>query len=518
MKRFKKAVALVLALGTLASCAACGGGGSEDTLLIEAFEGGYGVQWLYDLVDAYKAKYPDKKVEIVNTTNYDEGFLTALNSGATTTDLYFGRDNMRKYMMSSTVVAGKTYSSMVADLTDVFTSTVEGENVTIENKFHENMIKVSRVEDDEGNFTYYSMPWITGVVGLAYNKKVWKDSWALPNTTDELVALCDTIKADKCTPMIYCLEDSYWSMIFDTWFAQYEGTSGYEAFGNGYDDNGERYTAEIMLTQGLLEAYEVVESLLNDGKGYMDSRSKADNFTMVQTHFLESSNKIAMIPNGDWIQREMSANYSEDEVDIAFMKTPIISSIVETLEYKNGGAYMTDSMLSDVIAAIDQGETSYEGVSANDFARLKEARNLYSGVTGHVAWVPAYSGQIDLAKDFLKYMATDEAIRVFTKATKGYTQPFKFDYLADEQTSPYIKNFMKSNYEITQTCTFISAKTDRIWGVGGLKVYYNNSRFENGFSASNENDYVSAYDYYMSEYNYVKNRWANYLQLAGIGV
>lgn len=519
MKKIKKTVALVLAFGTLFSCAACGGGSSgEDTLVIESFNGGYGVQWLYDLVDAYQTKYPDKKVKIANTTNYDEGFLTALNSGATETDLYFGREDMRKYMMSSTVVAGKTYSSMLADLTDVFTGTVEGESVTVEDKFFENVIKVSRIEDDAGNFTYYSMPWITGVGGLLYNKKVWKDSWDLPNTTDELVALCDTIKADNCTPMIYCLEDSYWSIIFEIWFAQYEGTSGYESFGNGYDDNGDRYTPEILLTKGLLKTYEVIESLLDDDKGYMDARSKVDNFTMVQTHFLESDNKIAMNPNGDWIQREMSANFSEDEVDIAFMKTPIISSIVETLEYRNGESYMADSMLSKVIEAIDRGETSYEGVSANDFARLKEARNMYKGLTGHVAWVPAYSGQIDLAKDFLRYMATDEAIRIFTKATKGYTQPFKFDYLADEQTSPYIKNFMKSNYEITQNGTFISARTDRIFGVGGLKAYYNKSRFENGFSASNKADYVSAYDYYMSEYNYVKARWANYLQLAGIGV
>ena len=152
------------------------------------------------------------------------------------------------------------------------------------------------------------MPWISGMGGIIYNKKVWKSTWEMPNTTDELVALCATIKSETYTPMIYCLDDSFWFFPCETWFAQYEGLSGVDAFWNGYDENGERYTAEILLTKGLLEAYEVVESLLNDGRGFMDSRSKTDDFTTVQTYFLESENKIAMMPNGDWIQREMSAN------------------------------------------------------------------------------------------------------------------------------------------------------------------------------------------------------------------
>ena len=264
MKKIQKTVALVLALGTLASCVACGGNSSKDTLLIESFNGGYGVQWLYDIVDAYKAKYPDKKVEIVNTTNYDEGFITALTSGSTETDLFFGRNDMRKYMLSPTAVGGTAYSSTIADLSEVFESKVEGENVTVEQKFKEEIIEASRIENDEGDYTYYSMPWIAGPLGIVYNRKVWKDTWEMPNTTNELISVCQTIKNDNCTPMIYCLEDSYWSIMVDIWVAQYEGLDGYEAFSNGYDANGDRYTPEILLSRGLLETYEVLEELLKE--------------------------------------------------------------------------------------------------------------------------------------------------------------------------------------------------------------------------------------------------------------
>lgn len=520
MKNVKKVMALTLACGMLVSGVACGQNNDKGTLKIEALDAGYGVQWLYDIVDAYKEANPDKSVEIVNTTPDDYTFITTLESGVTKTDIFFGREDMRKYMMSPTVIAGTTYKSMLADLTDLYESTVPGENVTVEKKFIQETLDVSCVEDDNGEKTYYTMPWVAGTDGFIYNKKVWKSEWKMPNTTNELLALCETIKSDDggYTPMIYCLEDSYWYMLAYSWMSQYEGYEGYKAMFSGYDDNGERYTPEVLLTQGILEAYEVIESLIKESNGYTDSRSKEANFTLVQTYFLEPENKIAIMPNGDWIQREMSVNYSEDEIDVSCMKTPIISSIVETLEYRNGTDYMSDAMLSEVISAIDSGAESYDGVSANDFARLKEARSMYQGRSGHVAWVPVYSEEVDLAKDFLKYMTTDEAIRIFTTSTKGCTQPFNFDYKTDVTTAPFMKGFMLSAYDIRTNGLFMSSSTDRIFNVGGLKIFANEKRFENGFSASNSNDYFSAYDYYMSEYNYVKARWGNYLQLAGIGV
>lgn len=74
MRKFKKAVACATAAGLMICGAACGKTSKTDTLVIEAFDGGYGVQWVYDLVDAYKTKYPEKKVEIRQTTSYDFRF------------------------------------------------------------------------------------------------------------------------------------------------------------------------------------------------------------------------------------------------------------------------------------------------------------------------------------------------------------------------------------------------------------------------------------------------------------
>ncbi len=517
MRKFKKAVACATAAGLMICGAACGKTSKTDTLVIEAFDGGYGVQWVYDLVDAYKAKYPEKKVEIRQTTSYDAGFLTALSSGTSATDLYFGRESMRKYMLSKTVVNGEVYDSLIADLTSVYDSVIPGENVTVKEKINASAIKNCGVEDENGDVKYYEMPWVSVTGGIIRNKKVWKNGWKIPNTTNELITLCDTIKADGCIPMTYCLQDSYWYFPCETWVAQYQGVAGMYAFWDGYDENGERYTPEIMLTGGLLKAYEVTDALLKNENGYMDPMAKTADFTSVQTRFLETENQIAMIPNGDWIQREMSANYSPDEVDIEFIKTPVVSSIIEKCP-----SIENDKELSALIAAIDRGEIALSGegyeVAQKDFDKVKEARGVYSTFLGHTGWVPAYSKKVDLAKDFLLYMASDEAIRVFNKATGGCAQPYEFDYFADAETSANMGNFMKNSYKIQKEGIPMGrfANTDRIFCVGGLKMYGNKGKFETYFSASNPADYMNAEAYFNFEYEYVKSRWNNFMAVAGL--
>ena len=54
---------------------------------------------------------------------------------------------------------------------------------------------------------------------------------------------------------------------------------------------------------------------------------------------------------------------------IKMMKTPVISSIIKQTSTIND-----DKTLSAVITAIDNGETSYPNVSAEDFQRILKAR------------------------------------------------------------------------------------------------------------------------------------------------
>ena len=89
------------------------------------------------------------------------------------------------------------------------------------------------------------------------------------------------------------------------------------------------------------------------------------------------SGKAAIYPCGAWLENEMSEFYESGTAPVDYMTTPVISAIVETLEYRNGGGYMSDEMLSAIITAIDNGADSYEGVSANDFAKIESARKMH---------------------------------------------------------------------------------------------------------------------------------------------
>ena len=121
----KKIVSLLLA-GTLTGslCAGLAGCGDDaDTLQITSLNAGYGVQWLYDLAEGYKAHHPEVEISIEAAAgNEDKKFTDQLESGETDVDIYFARDAMYDYMQRGQSVGGTYYDCLIEDLTDFFKS------------------------------------------------------------------------------------------------------------------------------------------------------------------------------------------------------------------------------------------------------------------------------------------------------------------------------------------------------------------------------------------------------------
>ena len=142
--------------------------------------------------------------------------------------------------------------------------------------------------------------------------------------------------------------------------------------------------------------------------------------------------------NGQWLENEVQSYLLTKPQDLAMIKTPVISSIVKTLENKS----MTDETLSAVIDAIDKGETSYPGVSEKDFSRISEARHMvYSATFDHCCAIPAKSKNKPLAMEFLKFMASDMGQSIYAKYLNGLTMPYGYD-VGDKVT-----DFVRSRYE-----------------------------------------------------------------------
>ena len=445
-KKILRAMAVSMAAMTVAPMAACGKNnqvlGGAETLQMFVSNFGYGVDWAYALIDAFKEeawvqeKYPRLAIPEPTISTVRTKPVTDIESTYATHDLYFSCDY-------ATAPMGGTY----ADLTDMYNTVIPGENVTVKDKMYDQFVEESDRILGEG-FSAMDFPWVNGSYGLLYNKYVVDTylgvDYEMPVTTYELVQMGNALKSKKNNPeliMIAKKQTGWTEGAFRVLWGQYAGQEGFRSFMEG-KVNGE-YSPEIFLDTARLRSLEAIEELLWFTNGYVNTDYADKPYTQTQTHFLNA--EACFMFMGSWFELEMkeitddpySADYINPNNDFYFLNTPINSAIVEKMDLYTHGTteYSTlsasekaayNTQLSAIVKAIDAGETSVAGVSENDFAIVKEARTCKSTLGGHVAFVPENSDAKDLAKDFLMFMASDKGIETFMRATKGVSTAFKY--------------------------------------------------------------------------------------------
>ena len=542
----KKTVASILAIGMAASSglslAACGGekvANDENTLEIFISDFGYGTAWLDDVIAKFKEeawvkeKYPELKIPTVKKNSEKTYPADSITSGTTTIDLFF-----------STMTAAASYEKTDAagnyyfeDITDVYESEVPNEGITVKNKMLPSILSGKKYVTKAGEEKYYAVPWVNGYMGLLYNDTLMKEylgaDYATPLTTNGLLQMTKDIKTKEKVPFISAAKVDYWLYVFQTWWMQYEGATEYENYWNGINKFGE-YTTDIFSQQGRLEGLKVLESLISRSSGFNHSDVTTQEFTAAQSKMILG--EAVMMPNGDWFETEMRSNYGEDEnhYDIKFMKTPIVSSIVEKMElYNHKGTKYTDlsesernaydEQLKAIITAVDNGTTNtLEGVSEADIQKVEEARKAIIGISSHDAMIPSYATAKGVAKDFLRFLATDSACESFMRATNGASTAFNYD-VKTKNPDLYnsFSNLQKERAEmalkgITSTASYHSKLA--YWG--GLSSFAMTEMLESAFMAQNEGDRKSASKIFQDDIEYyTKNNeenWNNLLKLSGV--
>lgn len=506
-KSLKKVISCTLAVASFAACfASCKKTDDDaDALVMDVIDLGYGTDWLYALGEKFTEK-TGVEVKIYPTVEANT-VTTQLTAGVSKSDLIFESFPHWERIFRPTTIGGTTYETLVADISDIYTAKIPDEDVTMEEKMYDRVT---------GNFNidgkYYQFPWVSGATGIIYNKKVWRDDWQLPRTTNELVELCEQIKDNDNgvnVPFIYSLKNTYWYSIYATWATQYEGLEAMNAYLDGYDSEGNRYVPEMVLYDGFERCLDVMETLLKHENGYIHSGSKGYNFTDAQVKFLDGA--AVMQPNGDWIQSEMSANFSPDEIDIRMMKTPIISSIVEKCT-----VVKTEEQLVQVIDYVDgvAGATLPVGLTDDhaDVKKIKEARSIVYSNMDSVATIPIYSDKIDLAKQFLQFMASDEGIETYAIATGGYRLPFAFDY--DKESIKNVRStFLDSTWELSKNGQPFSFSEKNPIFQGGMSFLSTNmNSVETYLGAVNGLDRLTANEIFLKNYENVSAMWDVYMQ------
>lgn len=475
---------------------------SPETLEIYIEKMGYGVDWLDDIIEAFKQeqwvkdKYPNLNIPKPEAR---------VNQGSATQRVIAGaKSNTADLLFGTTTATGWIYrsdeeSSNFEELSDVYNSEVPGETGVI---FKEKMLPsirswveqpdLSKADTDPDAKVYHVFPWINGYIGMLYNKDnldklLGKDNYTMPRTTDEWMEMVRSIikvQKDKgldntddafINPFIYA-PVMYWGASVSTWWAQYETRSGYEKYflGSARINGRDQLSPKVLEQKGKLRSFQTIESFVGapgiDGEAGTeeiydkvdeDSFKAQNTFDRIQVKYINGQG--VFMPNGDWFDLEMrNAVEAGKGSNITYMQLPIISAVSEKLSYykagdtvfdknadgttKEGDATrkVYDELLRKLVDHVD-GKCDKDEVAAlytakgksidrldADIAHIHEARHLMAPVEGHEAFIPSYATAKDVAKDFLRFMATDKAIRIFAESTKGCSTAFSYDVIAQD--------------------------------------------------------------------------------------
>ena len=534
-----KIMSIALAVSSCLAAAGCGGGGNkvsdtDQTLQVYVFEAGYGTKWCTDMLNLFKEqawvkeKYPNLEIPTPTMNDVSDFAESRLIAGE--------KGNTFDLMFAINLDYNTGPDGDFLDLTDVvYGSQVPGENVLWKDKSLESYNESNTYIDptDLSVQRQYLTSWAGGMNTILYNEtQLMQFTDKLPNTTDELLALCAAVKANKgenngkynegYSFMEYGT-GSYFVHMMPIYWAQYEGLTNYKNFWNGIDDG--RYSKGIFDQKGRLHALEVMEEILDADNEYLTRSAPNYEFMQAQTLFLQGHGLFFC--NGDWFDNEMKTireQIIKEEGGIDTFKTmrmPIISE----LGVKLG---ITDAELSAIVDYVDGTTataptfTSTKGMSNDDvIAAVKEARTVVHSLgPNHQAGIPTYAKGKEVAIDFLRFMATDIAQESYIKSTGGASLPFKYK-LKEENISLYNSlgtmqqsrhdYFSSSTYEVY---TLPSNRAFPLFQYGGLKAFTREEYFTDFFA---ENKTWTAQEYFdTTKEAWNDAKWSNALSLAGL--
>lgn len=409
---------LSVVLGTV-GCSCGGKKGEKGVLAIAAFMAGDEDTpfWLKDMVAAYKQDYPDAKIETRFDALVRDIGVTAYQTNDSQYDMIF-LDGMP---LGNAV---EEYGSLYC-LNDLYNNPAEvngeKETMNLSEKIRPGLLKSVQYGGDKAQYkdNYYLAPAPSGPTSIIFNcdamEMVFGEDWEdrIPNTTDELIKLCQDIKtANKkvniagtnqvVRPFVYSKALEYWRYLYLPFIAQYSGIEAWERMQSCKNDAGQ-YDKNLYFPDGKEKALEVLYSLINKNAGFADAGAAGYEFTDAQGYFLQG--RACMYVTGSWLEDEMSGK-SKYNPDLKMVRVPIVSAL---------GADMgiTDAQLSAIVDAIDAGETELAGVDATDFARVAEARKyVYTLANSSISFVPECALNKDLALQFYRYMYSDKGLQI----------------------------------------------------------------------------------------------------------
>lgn len=493
MKNMRRILAFVFAVCIMVGCfSGCGGDAaqtvedSKDEIKISYWNSGLGTGWLDAMIQAFEAEHPEYKVTYTASADAASVVAPLGLAEVDANDIYMG--------------IRQTDTTHMEPLDDLLEVTVEGETKKLGEKFDARYLALEK--DADGH--YYGLTYSGGVIGIIYNKEMFQAAGIdkLPRTTDELAVVCDTIYSNSQVALLHFQPAGYWEYLTEVWMSQYDGMDHYlnsvyacvDAAGNS--PSKEVFTAKDGRYQTLL-AYEKFIT-----PEYVLSGSNSMDYISAQTMFINGS--AAMMVSGSWIQNEMAGVGKMDNFEM--MKMPVISTITDRLQTVDGEAALRK--LIDAIDSVADGsktaqDYAAEGgydiggtvVSQEDWDAVYQARySIAVNYSAQPCVIPIYSNNKAGAKEFLKFMYSDQGIKIY-QDTVHFALPIS---LSEGQTDTSAwSSFEQGQFNLMQSAVnYVSSyngSKHRIYSDGGATPFCGVT-FVNSLCARSSTDRLSADD------------------------
>lgn len=366
MKR-SKFLALLLAVLLVAGLAAgCGSPSSNEetekedfsnkTLEIAIFEGGMGAKQWQRIADAFEEKHPGLKITLTASPKIGEILLPRIIAG-NSPDFIVMMDENTSGLMETMI-----QKRLLTDLTEVFNGPCYDRDEPLREQILPGYLDNRKyMPYDDGHI--YLAPQDSGPRGLVYNSALFEQKgWKVPETWEEFFALGDVAKQEGRSlftyPGIYA---KYLANFLIPAIANHAGEDAVEDIFN--------YKKHSFDSPEVLEVLWQFEHIYSGG--YLLPNSLAFSHLQAQQAVLDG--QALFIPTGPWVEQEMQGAKREDGFRFGMTYAP-----------------------------------GFEG----------DEKKYITANYGQ-ACIPLVAKNPDVAKEFLRFLYTDEAVALYAEGANS---------------------------------------------------------------------------------------------------
>jgi len=270
-------------------------------LEVAAFKGGYGIDQYELAAKEFGAKHPDLKIKVWGNPRVWEQLRPRL-VGGDPPDLMFPGWGMDHWALAE--------ENQLMDLDKALDSPSYDGKTKWRDTFEPNLLKLGQKEGKQLMLPYYCM-----LDGWWYKPDLFaKNGWTPAKTFDELLVLCEKIKAKGIAPITYQGQYPYYMIegMVLPWT--------YSIGGAQVIKDAQNLVPGAWKNPAFVKAFEMVATLRD--KGYLQEGAVGMSHTESQTEFVLG--KAAMIPCGTWLESEMK-NVMPPGTKITFTLPPVVA-------------------------------------------------------------------------------------------------------------------------------------------------------------------------------------------------